>query len=190
VETSIRSLWTMIHGMGFGALYLMAFSGAFIALLRQTSPQAATAPNPSYHRQLNAWLTTMVILAWLAVLSGTYIVYPWYRALPPAGTTNLAAFPQRLLLSRPHTSQWHNLGMEWKEFIAWLVPISITMVAFVYRHYGPSLSRHKSLRNAVLGFALTSFAAAGIAGFWGAMLNKVAPVEGGASVHLSGGTSQ
>ena len=190
MELSSRALWTMIHGMGFGALYLMAFSGAFLALWRQTSSQAADAPNPSHHRQLSSWLTAMALLAWLAVLSGTYIVYPWYRALPPPGTASLAAFPQRLLLSSPQTSQWHTLGMEWKEFVAWLVPISITMVAAVYRHYGPALARHQALRNAILGFAAASFLTAGIAGFWGAMLNKAAPVEGGSTLHILGAESR
>ena len=28
MEITERSLWTMIHGMGFGALYLLACSGA------------------------------------------------------------------------------------------------------------------------------------------------------------------
>jgi hypothetical protein len=36
----------------------------------------------------------------------------------------------------------------------------------------------------VLGFTLLSFLAAGIAGFFGAMLNKNAPAEGGATIHI------
>ena len=34
----------------------------------------------------------MAVLAWLAVLTGAYIIYPWYRAVPPAGTADLAGF--------------------------------------------------------------------------------------------------
>ena len=74
----------------------------------------------------------MAVLAWLTVLTGAYIIYPWYRAVPPPGTANLAAFPQRLLLSSPATIGWHSIGMEWKEHVAWLVPISITMAAAVF----------------------------------------------------------
>ena len=36
MEITTRALWTLIHGMGFGALYLLACSGAlgsFIASL-------------------------------------------------------------------------------------------------------------------------------------------------------------
>ena len=42
--------------------------------------------------------------------------------------------------------------MEWKEHVAWLAPISITMAAAVFIHYGRNLKRHPQLRNAVLAF--------------------------------------
>ena len=35
MEITTRSLWTLIHGMGFGALYLMACSGALVELHRR-----------------------------------------------------------------------------------------------------------------------------------------------------------
>jgi hypothetical protein len=74
--------------------------------------------------------------------------------------------------------------MEWKEHVAWLAPISITMAAVVVYQYGRNLRLHPQLRNAVLGFVWISLLAAGIAGFFGAMLNKNAPVEGGTTIHL------
>jgi hypothetical protein len=42
----------------------------------------------------------------------------------------------------------------------------------------------------VLGFVWISLFAAGIAGFFGAMLNKVAPVQSGPSIQLSRGESK
>jgi hypothetical protein len=96
-------------------------------------------------------------------------------------------FPQRLLMSSPTTIGWHSLGMEWKEHVAWLAPISITMVAFVFIRYGRDLKNHRQLRAAVLCFAVASFVAAGIAGFCGAMINKYAPVQGGHTIQLSQG---
>lgn len=187
MEITVRSLWTLIHGMGFGALYLLACSGALVELCRRYAP-ASTAPiTPCDERFLRLYLWAMVVLAWLAVLTGAYIVYPWYRATPPAGTVNLAAFPQRLLMSSPATIGWHSLGMEWKEHVAWLAPISITMAAGVFLHYGRDLRHHARLRSAVVGFVFVSFVAAGIAGFFGAMINKNAPVEGGATIQLGHG---
>lgn len=184
MEITTRSLWTLIHGMGFGALYLLAGSGAMVELYRSYSP----APNDKLAARdnlfLRMYLAAMAVLAWLAVLTGAYIVYPWYRAVPPAGTANLAAFPQRLLLSNPDTIGWHALGMEWKEHVAWLAPICITMAASVVFQYGRNLKELPRLRNTVLCFVWISLAAAGVAGFFGAMINKNAPVEGGTTIHI------
>jgi uncharacterized membrane protein len=82
---------------------------------------------------------------------------------------------------------WHSFGMEWKEYAAWFAPISITMVAFVFIKYGRDLKNHRKLRAAVLTFAVASFVAAGIAGFFGAMITKDAPVHGGHTIQLSRG---
>ena len=189
MEITVRGLWTLIHGMGFGALYLLACSGAAVELFRLTS-SAAPAATPAQERFLKLYLLTMVVLAWFAVLTGAYIVYPWYRAVPPSGTADLAMFPQRLLLSSPSTSGWHSLGMEWKEHVAWLAPISITMVTEVFLQYGRDLRQHRALRTAALTFTAASFLAAGVAGFFGAMINKHAPVDGGHIIQLSQGEAK
>lgn len=185
MEITGRSLWTLIHGMGFGALYLLASAGALVELYRISAPAAPSEYSLGQERFLKVYLVTMVVLAWAAVLTGTYVIYPWYRAAAPPGTVNLTQFPQRLLMSSPTTSGWHSLGMEWKEHIAWVVPISITMAASVFIRYGRDLKHHRPLRTAVLCFAGASFVAAGVAGFWGAMINKYAPVQGGSTIQLS-----
>ena len=187
MEITTRSLWTLLHGMGFGALYLLACSGAIVELCRRYSPRAEAPITARDERFLRIYLAAMAALAWITVLTGAYIIYPWYRAVPPTGVANFAAFPQRLLLSSPATSAWHSIGMEWKEHVAWLVPISITMAAVVFFQYGRDLRRHPHLRAAVLGFTFVSFLAAGVAGFFGAMLVKHAPVEGGSTIQLVNG---
>jgi hypothetical protein len=184
MEITARSLWTLIHGMGFGALYLMACSGVIVELYRRYSPQHLASPVQNEENFLRIYLVAMAALAWLAVFTGAYIVYPWYRAVPAPGTANLAAFPQRLLMASPTTSGWHSLGMEWKEHVAWIAPIAITMAASVVLQYGRNLRDHPQLRAAVLGFVWTSLLAAGVAGFFGAMINKNAPVEGGPVIQI------
>jgi membrane peptidoglycan carboxypeptidase len=184
MEITARSLWTLIHGMGFGALYLLACSGALVELYRRYCSPLWPEIKLEDERFLRIYLTVMAVLAWLAVLTGAYIIYPWYRAVPPPGTSTLAEFSQRLLLSGPSTSAWHSIGMEWKEHVAWLVPISITMAAVVSFQYGRNLRDHPQLRRSVFGFVWISLLAAGIAGFFGAMLNKNAPVEGGSTIHI------
>ncbi len=93
MEITARALWTLIHGMLFGALYLLACSGALVGLYRVTTPSAPRASSPGQERFIRVYLITMAVVAWAAVLTGTYVIYPWYRAAPPAGTTDLSMFP-------------------------------------------------------------------------------------------------
>src|SRR6202041_2068358 len=187
MEITARALWTLIHGLGFGALYLLACSGALVELYRLTASSPPSESTTTQERFLKVYLLAMVVLAWAAVLTGAYVIYPWYRAAPPPGTAGLSMFPQRLLMSSPTAIGWHSLGMEWKEHVAWFAPISITMVAFVFIKYGRDLKNHRKLRAAVLTFAVVSFVEAGIAGYFGAMINKYAPVQGGHTIQLSQG---
>jgi hypothetical protein len=102
---------------------MLAFSGALAELYRMLVP--ATAPPTSREQTLlGVYLIAMVVLAWLTVFSGAYIDYPWYRAVPPAGLTDLSAYPRRLLLSSGQTSEWHNVDLEWKEHVSWLGPVA------------------------------------------------------------------
>lgn len=184
MEITTRGLWTLIHGMGFGGLYLLACSGAIVELWRRYSPTGQTPITAKDETFLRLYLVVMSLLAWVAVLTGAYIVYPWYRAAAPAGTSNLADFPQRLLMSSPSTIAWHSIGMEWKEHVAWFAPISITMASAVFIKYGREIKNHPQLRNAVLCFVLVSFLAAGIAGFFGAEIDDHAPIRGGSTIRL------
>ena len=38
MEISTRDLWTVFHGMGFGTLFMLAFSGAVAELYRMSAP--------------------------------------------------------------------------------------------------------------------------------------------------------
>ncbi len=187
MEMTTRGLWTLMHGMGFGALYLLTCSFAIVELYRRYRPLSLAQISSDDEVFLGRWLGGMAVVAWITVLTGAYLVYPWYRAVPPVGATALAAFPQAMLKSSPGTAGWHTIGMEWKEHIAWITPISITMAAVVFLRYRRSLTNYPQLRTAVLIFVFVSFASAGIAGFFGAELNKHAPVEGGPTIKLMHG---
>ena len=187
MEVSTHDLVTVLHGMGFGALFMLAFSGALVELYRISAPGVPAQMSAREQQILGFYLLSMVILAWLTVFSGAYIVYPWYRAVPPAGVTDLANYPRRLLLSTGQTSEWHNIGMEWKEHVAWLAPIAMTMVAYVTWKYGRAIIQHRNMRIGVLGFAVAAFLATAIAGAFGAFLTKYAPVRGGSIIILMHG---
>ncbi|HKF73160.1 MAG TPA: hypothetical protein VKB68_15515 [Stellaceae bacterium] len=187
MEITTHDFWTVVHGMGFGALFMLAFSGAIAELYHLSTGGASYQQSERDRMMLNLYLIAMVVLAWLTVFSGIYVVYPWYRAVPPAGTTDLSLFPRRLLLSSGKTSEWHNVGMEWKEHVAWLAPIAMTMVAYITMKYGRTIMRPRGMRTAVLGFVVAAFVATGVAGAFGAFLNKYAPVRGGSTIVLMEG---
>ena len=74
--------------------------------------------------------------------------------------------------------------MEWKEHIAWFAPITLTAAAALVGRYGPHLRNLSALRQAVWGPLVAGFACAAVAGFFGAMLNKYAPVHVGNGIVL------
>ncbi|HET6170298.1 MAG TPA: hypothetical protein VFE01_08965 [Terracidiphilus sp.] len=187
MDITSHAFWSLVHGMGFGGLYLLACSGAILELWRRFAPSSPVPVTAQDERFIRIYFAVMAALAWLAVLTGAYLVYPWYRAIPPAAATSLSAFPQRLLLSNRSTAAWHSVGMEWKEHVAWLAPISTTMACAVLMRHGRGLKDHPQLRNAVLCFVVVAMVAAGIAGFFGAEIDDHAPVEGGKIVHMAPG---
>ncbi|MGH8255187.1 MAG: hypothetical protein ACRET0_03155 [Steroidobacteraceae bacterium] len=189
MEITIRDAITVVHGMFFGALLLLSFTGGAIGLYTATAARGSWNMTDRQQKLFSTYLAIMALLAWITVFLGAYVVYPWYRAVPPAGTINLAGYPQHLLLSSPDTSGWHSIGMEWKEHLAWFAPISLTAVAYIFAHYGTQLRVLKSLRNAVAGLIALAFVAACVSGFFGAMLNKNAAVRGGANLVLMQGPS-
>ena len=171
-----NEFWTVIHGLVLGTFFLLAFAGG-LAGLWSLKERYLTAEGVSERTpRLLAGTTVMAIVAWLTVWTGTFIVYPWYRATPPEGTTDLAAYPRSLLLGNDVTAFWHTFGMEWKEHVAWLAPMLATAVAFIVIYYGPRLFHHPEWRRLLLVMFTLAFAAAGIAGLFGAFITKAAPV--------------
>lgn len=177
MSISIREAWTVIHGMVFGAGFLLAFAGGLAGLysLRPEWVTVAGIKERMFRMKVGLW--SMAAIAWATVISGSFIVYPWYRAAPPDGTTDLSAYPRYFLLADPSTAEWHRFGMEWKEHVGWLAPIAATVVAFAVTYYGPTLAQKAGERRALLIFYILAFTTAAIAGLFGAFINKIAPIR-------------
>jgi hypothetical protein len=184
MEITARGLVTLLHGMVFGGFFLMAIYGLGLEACRSAFMKGSPARTERGYRMEHAYLTVMAGVGWIVVLSGAYIIYPWYRAVPPAGITGLSRYPQHLLMSSAATSGWHTLGMEWKEHIAWMAAISMTVVAYLSTMHGTAMEEHAQIRMAIRGFILTALLSAGIAGAFGAMLNKYAPIQGDPNILL------
>lgn len=177
MEVTFRESWGIVHGLIFGALFLLSFSGGIVGLY-SLRPEFLTAEGLKERMtRMKVWVTGMAVIVWGTVITGTYIVYPWYRAKPPEGTTDLSAFPRSLLLSLPNTAEWHKFGMEWKEHVAWVAPIAATVVAYVIVTYGSQLIKEPKIRKGLINIFVVAFVAAAIAGGLGAFITKAAPVH-------------
>jgi hypothetical protein len=156
--------------MGLGALFLLAFAGGLAGIYSLRPSWLTHTGLRERIVRLNVGTTAMAVIAWLTVITGTWIVYPWYR---DAAATS----PKSLLLANPNLAGWHNFGMEWKEHIAWIAPMLATAVAYIIIRYGLRLANMPKVRQAVLALFIIAFAAAGIAGLFGALITKAAPVH-------------
>ncbi|MFA6054307.1 MAG: hypothetical protein WC769_02910 [Thermodesulfovibrionales bacterium] len=169
-----RELWTVIHGMLLGAVFFMAFSGIWVSLWSLHPERTAGVVQRVRGLKIAGWVTAIIL--WLTVFTGTYIVYPWYRAKPPEGS-DLTQFPRSFLLASPDRAGWHNFGMEWKEHVAWLAPILVTAVAYIISRYGVKLVEEEKIRKAVILVFTIALIAALAAVVFGAFLNKAAPIK-------------
>ncbi|MBA4374803.1 MAG: hypothetical protein C0401_01330 [Anaerolinea sp.] len=177
MEFSAREIWGSLHGFIFGGLYLLAFSGGLLALysLKTEWMTVEGLKNKLAILKITVW--GMAAVMWATVITGTYIIYPWYRAKPPEGTTELSEFARSFLLANPNTAAWHNFGMEWKEHVAWIAPIAATVVAYVISVYAPKLAAEPKIRKALAWFFIIAFITAAVAGVLGALITKAAPIR-------------
>lgn len=174
---SERSLWTMIHGIALGGGAMMGLSAALFSIhaMRSESPWRASSRDRS--REL-VWLTALTAaLLWATVLVGTYVSFPPYRATPPAGVTDLAAYPKARIQAQPDTVWLHSFAMETKEHLPWIAAILTTAAAFLcsrYRSRVLSDARLNALAKSLLAVSLGIVAFVSLLGIF---VNKVAPLE-------------
>jgi hypothetical protein len=177
-----REFWTLVHGMGFGAAYLLAFAGGLAGLYSLRPELVTTEGITERVRRLRWGIILMAVLVWLTVLVGTYVVYPWYRQTPPPSIDTktqseaLKAYPRYWLLASEETAEFHDFGMEFKEHVAWISPLLATVVGYAVLRYGKELANNRRARSMVMILFFLSFAIAGIAGVLGALITKAAPL--------------
>lgn len=172
-----REVWTVIHGTIFGFLFLLGSSGVIYALhILQQDWQTQQGLERNV-RNIKILLWILAACVWAAVLTGTYIVYPWYRAVPPQSAYDLSAYPRYFLISSASTEGWHEFAMEWKEHVAFLAPIAATVTAYAASYFGKQLAQRAQERRAIMIFFIFAFATSAVAGLLGALITKVAPVR-------------
>jgi hypothetical protein len=173
---SARSIWTMLHGIALGGGALIALTATMFGLLvlKSESDASGTAARRTWVSSLAA---VSAVLVWLTVIGGTYIVFPPYRATPPEGVTDLAAYPRSFLLASSDTAWLHAIAMEMKEHVPWIAAMLATAAAFITSHYRAAVFRQsieRRLALTLLGLCVTLVATASLLGVF---VNKVAPLD-------------
>jgi len=171
-----RSIWTMVHGIVLGGAALMGLSAAlFYLCAARTSGPEGQPPNGS--RALAALTVLTAVVLWLTVLAGTYIIFPPYRATPPAGVTDLSQFPRSLIEANPDTAWLHSFAMEIKEHLPWIASMLATAVAFVIVQYRSRVLYDASLRRMAAMLLAICLGLVSFVSLMGVFVNKVAPLQ-------------
>jgi magnesium-transporting ATPase (P-type) len=172
-----RSLWTMAHGVVLGGAALMALAAALFALGVMRVPDRSDRTTDNQSRALTGLMVFIAIVLWVTVFVGTYIIFPPYRATPPAGLVVLSQYPRALLMANAETAWLHAFGMESKEHMPWIASMLATAVAFVSVRYRWTLLRDAHLRRMAMILLAVSLALVSFVGLMGVFIDKVAPLH-------------
>ena len=187
MEFTGRETWTLIHGLILGTFFLLAFAGGLAGFWSLRTEYVTPAGIAERVRRLKLGTAAMAVASWATVITGTWIVYHWYRerlagedaaGCEGAQVPGDECSPRDFLLSNAsgNTEDWHTFGMEWKEHVAWISPILATTVAFIVLYYGTSLIRHDRVRKTTIVLFVLAFVFAAVAGLFGALITKAAPL--------------
>jgi hypothetical protein len=188
MEPVSRATWADIHGLVLGGLILLAFIGTLVGLWRVRPGPNAAKGVPRRVTVLRVSLGSLAAILWATVITGTWVVYPWYRAKLAGAdfekcqgleVPSPVCSPRDFLLSNVSgdTETWHQLGMEWKEHIAWTAPFLATSAFLLALYYGPRIMARPWLRTAVIVMVVAAIGAATVGGGLGTFINKLAPVS-------------
>jgi hypothetical protein len=174
---SERSLWTMLHGIGFGGAALLALGALLFSLYFMHPGTGENGSAPERARAI-AGLTGFTAAAlWLTSLVGMYVVFPPYRATPPEGTVDLASYPRAMILADPSTAWLHSFAMETKEHLPFVASMLVTAVAFVAWRYRGRLLGDADMRRFGAALLATAFVIVAYVSLLGILVNKAAPLQ-------------
>ena len=174
---SERSIWTMLHGIGFGGGALLALAAALFALFLMYPRAGESGSLPDRSAAIANLTGFTALLLWLTTLVGTYVVFPPYRATPPEGTLDLTPYPRALILGDPSTAWLHAFAMETKEHLPFIACMRVSAVAFVAWRYRRRFAADAALRRGGAAMLAIAFGIVAYISLLGVFVNKVAPLE-------------
>lgn len=175
---SADSISTMVHGIVLGGGAMLALAAALFSLHALRSADGATLAAESPAPRDLVWLLALLaVLLWLAVIVGTYVTFPPYRATPPEGLTDLSQYPRALIRSNPGTAWLHSYAMESKEHVPWIAAMLATAAAFIGARYRATLLGDLRVKNLVMALLAICFILVSYVSFLGVLVNKAAPLD-------------
>jgi hypothetical protein len=166
----------MAHGIVLGGATLMGLAAALFHLYAARTPVEPRIAAPA-SRAFATLTTATAVTLWLTVLVGTYVIFPPYRAAPPAGATDLRPYPRSLIQASPDTRWLHSFAMESKEHMPWIAAMIATAVAFVAVRCRSALLSEASLRSMAAVLLAICFVLVSFVSLLGVFVNKVAPLH-------------
>jgi len=172
-----RSIWTMVHGIALGGGALLGLGAALFFMYAVRAGSGRGEATPAQSVAFTRLTVFTAVALWLSVLVGTYIIFPSYRAAPPAGVTDLAAYPRALILADPNNAWLHAFAMEIKEHVPWIAAMLATSVAFVSVRYRSRLLNDARLRAMGMTLVVITIGLVSVVALLGTLINKLAPLE-------------
>jgi len=159
-----------LHGVVVGGGYLVLLVLALVALLELRGGELTPEGTTLGERRLGMTVAAAAGLAWVAAVSGTWALSPWFHAHTPYGAATL-------LLARPSLSFWARWVIGSKLWVAWASVCCVSLAAVCGYRWRRRLAGEAALRRRLAGLLGGALVTAAYAGAVGALLAKLAPVR-------------
>ena len=164
VPLTEKEVWLVIHGMGLGATFLLAYASGLVGLWSLRPEWVTVAGIQERTRRLSSWYLDHGHCS----LADSHLWHVYYLPLV-SGLVPGGECPAELL-----AHLWH--GVETPRGLV-CAHASNGRGLRVVVCYGSALAHEDKIRRALIVLFTIAFGAAGVAGIFGAFLTKVAPIR-------------
>lgn len=170
IPFTLRGWLTTGHGVLFGGGYIVLLVVALGAVTWLRPAELLPAGRESTRRQIGMTLAAAAAVAWITVITGTWGIYPWFRADAAESATSV-------LRARASLAPWGSWVVLSKAWIAWTSAGLTTLAAAAGFRWRRRLTSEPRLRRCLQGLLTAALVAAAYAGAVGTLLAKLAPVR-------------
>ena len=169
VPFTAHSWLNTAHGIVFGGGYIVLIVLALVAVAWLQTGELTPFGRKLTERQVGMTVLAAAVMAWIAVASGTWGLYPWFRDEPGGAAA--------ALLARPSLAFWARWVVLSKAWVAWGSVGFATLAALAGYRWRTRLSAEGVLRRRLVALLAVALISASYAGAVGMLLAKLAPVR-------------